>query len=170
MDIALNSLVTFSAQGEAGSLWQSVGVTDVQTAITTSLRNYGLAPILVALTAATAMPQVFNFQWSGTIAVRPSYTTDDASLPDQVASAVQDATGYAATVSLQSVDDAATPNPTAAPAPSMLDTIVAPVTAAVSALGSETNKILIGLAIVGIALLLIVGYAPNVKTLSRVSL
>jgi hypothetical protein len=169
MDIALNSLVTFSAQGQAGSIWQSIGVTDVQTAVTTSLRNYGLAPVLVALTAASALPQVFTFQWSGTIAVRPSYTTDDASLPDQVASAVQDATGYPATVSLQSVDDASTPNPTA-PTTSMLDTILTPVKAAVSAVTSETNSLLIGLAIVGVILVLTLGYAPNVKKLATVSL
>jgi hydroxypyruvate isomerase len=175
MDIALNSLVTFSAQGEAGGFvatmtnWTSTGVTDAQTAITTSLRNYGLSPVLVNLNATNWVPN-FAFPWTGTIAIRPSYTTDDIGLTNQVAAAIQDATGYAAVLSMQSVQDASTPDPTMAQPSSISDTITTTIASAASALGSETNKLLLGAAIIVVVVVLVVGYGPNVKKLSTVSL
>jgi hypothetical protein len=121
-----------------------------------------------------------SFAWTATIVIRPTYTTDDQSLDDTVAQAIQDATGYAATVQLQSVQDPSAPDPVIAAGPSTLQSIAnatstavaavtAPVGAAFQGITGEANTVLILVAIVGVALALIIGYGPNVKKLATVS-
>lgn len=170
--IPANAPVTLTASGQGGSLLATLesfglssGVSELETNIKSTLRLYGLFPVSVDLKATNMLPAP-TWPWNGTIIVRPTYDTDSDTLRDQVASAIQDASGYAPSVAWNStgrVDDA-----DAANADNNL--LPDPIAKLLNELKKDATWIAIGG--VGLVALIVVAvaYGPNIKKLASVNL
>lgn len=170
--IARNAPVTLTASGQAGSLLEALssfglssGVSDLETTIKSTLRGYGLAPVSVDLKATNLIPSP-TWPWAGTIIVRPSYDTDSDSLRDQVAAAIQDASGFAPSVAWNStggVDEADAAN-------TDNNLLPDPIAKLLNELKKDATWIAVGG--VGLVALIViaVAYGPNIKKLASVNL
>lgn len=174
MLIPTNTPVTLSISGTAGSLWSSVtslglstGVPEVEAAMRSSLANYGLTPVSGPTIAAGNVIPSPSWPFTGAVVVRPSYDVDDAALRVSVESALRDATGYAASASIQSVGDAADVVDPRAPTPSPLPQWLAD---SLHLLERDATWIAVGGVGLVALIVVVVAYGPNIKKLASVNL
>lgn len=179
--IAANTGTTLTFTGQAGSAlnllegaltagFAGLTMDDVKQAITTALRGYGLPPSSVDVQEAgvagsfgITLPATV-IALTGTIVLRSTYDTTDDDLRANVAQAINDATGYAAAVRIDTVgkaNDATDPQPSALPA-------------WLSALMHELKTDATWIAVGGVGLValvvIVVGYGPNIKKLASFQL